>query len=108
MKNNDRVKSNILFNEIINKGLKISNEYFTLFYINKDEEKSLFGISVPKKVGNAVIRNKLKRQTREIIRKNKLLFKKYKNYIIIVKKKCLEVSFQEKENKLITLIGDIK
>lgn len=106
MKKADRVKSNILFNEIIGKGKKVSNKYFTIFLLDKKEVKPLFGVSAPKKVGNAVTRNKLKRQTRELIRKTKLLFKNNRNYIIIIKEVCLHAKYNEKLQALETLIGD--
>ena len=107
MKKRERVKSKILFNEIINNGKKESNKFFTIFFIDKKDEQPLFGISAPKKTGNAVTRNKLKRQTRELIKETKLLFKNNRNYIIIIKKSCLDYSFQEKLDELKRLIGEI-
>jgi len=106
MKKKERVKSKILFNEIINNGHKISNDYFTFFYLDKDQENPLFGISAPKKVGIAVVRNKLKRITRELILKTKKMFKNNRNYIIIVKKTCLETKFSVLEEKFMELIGE--
>ncbi|MBQ6840875.1 MAG: ribonuclease P protein component [Bacilli bacterium] len=107
MKKHERVKSNIIFNEIINKGKKVGNQYFTIFFIGKNEERPQFGIAVPKRLGNAVVRNRLKRQTRELLDKTKLLFKNQRNYIIIVKEKCLRESFVDKLEALQQLIGDI-
>ena len=52
-----------------------------------------FGIAVGKKVGNAVIRNKLKRQYRMLITNNKKLFSNNQDYIIIVKRSSLDTSF---------------
>ena len=106
MKKQERVKSNIEFNNIINKGKKINNSFFTVFYMKSKDANPRFGVSVPKRVGNAVIRNKLKRQTREIINQNKFLFPKYRNYIIIVKDKCLEEKFNINAKALIKLIGE--
>ena len=88
MKKTERVKSNILFNEIIQDGTKVSNEFFTIFFKNKEDKNNLYGIAAPKRVGNAVIRNKLKRQTRELIDAEKKLFKNNRNYIIIIKEVC--------------------
>ena len=64
------------------------------------------GIAVGKKVGIAVIRNKLKRQLREIITKNKNLFKNKKDYIIIVKRSSLDLTFQQMNDNLVELIGE--
>ena len=105
MKKKDIVRSNILFNEIINSGKHISNKYYILCSINKDEISNKYGIAVGKKVGNAVTRNKIKRQIRNIIDKNCNLFPNFHNYIIICKKEVLNLSFQEMEKELIKLIN---
>ena len=104
MKKKDIVKSNILFNEIINTGRHKSNKYFILCTKNKDDENVKFGIAVGKKVGNAVTRNKVKRQIRNIIDKNVKLFPNFHNYIIICKKDVLDLTYQEMEKELIKLI----
>ena len=57
-----------------------------------------FGISVSKKLGNAVKRNKIKRQIREIISKNN--YENNFNCIIIVRKSYLEQTFLENSNDL--------
>ena len=104
MKKRDIVKSNILFNDIINKGKRNSNKYFVLCSVKKEEEKNNYGIAVGKKVGNAVTRNKIKRQIRNIVDNNKNLFPNFHNYIIICKKEVLNLSFQEMNDELVKLI----
>ena len=106
MKKNERVKSNVEFNSIIQKGKKTSNKYFTIFFIESDQTIVRFGISAPKKLGNAVIRNKLKRQTRHLVDETKNLFKNRRNYIIITKEACLHSSFETKLKALKELIGE--
>ena len=110
MKKRDIVKSNILFNDIINKGKRMSNKYLIICYLKKDFIKNNYGIAVGKKVGNAVTRNKIKRQIRNIVTKNTQLFPNYHNYIIICKKEVLDLSFQKMEEVLVSLInkGDKK
>lgn len=105
MKKKDVVKSNILFNEIINKGRHVSNKYFILCIQKKEEENVQFGIAVGKKVGNAVIRNKIKRQIRNIVDRNYDIFPKFHNYIIICKKEILILPFKEMELELVKLIN---
>lgn len=105
MKKRDIVKSNILFNDIIDKGNRISNNYYIICFLSKDEELNKFGIAVGKKIGNAVIRNKIKRQVRNIIDQNYNMFPKNHNYIIICKKEILDLTFQEMNNELVKLIN---
>ena len=104
MKRYEVVKDKKTFNNIINQGKKISNKYFIVFSEKKDTFKPNFGIAVGKKVGNAVIRNHLKRQMRSIIDANKILFKNYHNYIIMIKKESLNITYKEMNNNFISLL----
>lgn len=104
MKKYEVVKSHEQFNEVINKGNKIVNKYFIIFSLQKNELTPKFGIAVGKKVGNAVVRNRFKRQIRNIIDNNKFLFKNNCNYIIMIKKECLNISYNLLEENLIELM----
>ncbi len=104
MKKSERIKSKIEFDNLIKNSKYNKNKYYVIYISSKKEEKSRYGIAVGTKVGNAVIRNKLKRRIREIIKETKTLFKNDKDYIIIVRKPCLEISYQAMKENLIDLI----
>lgn len=99
MKKYETVKKNFDFNEIINNGISIKSKYFNIYYINNDLAFSKFGIAVSKKFGNAVRRNKAKRQVRSLIDNYKKLFPKSNNYIIMIKKGVINLSFSEMEKE---------
>ena len=107
MKKRDIVKSKILFNDIINKGKRKTNRFFIICYMPKEEIKNNYGFAVGKKVGNAVIRNKLKRQLRNIVSNNYKLFPNYNNYIIICKKDVLNLTYINMEMELVKLLKEI-
>lgn len=74
-----------------------------IIYIEKQESGiSHFGLSVGKKVGNAVTRNRIKRQLKNII--DQTPYKNNFNCIIIVKKGITEKSFLEMKNDLIEVM----
>ncbi len=104
MKKYEIVKSPDDFNQIINKGQKVGNKYIIFFYMPTASEKPKFGIAVGKKVGNAVCRNKLKRQMRVLIDQHKLLFKKFNNYIIMIKRECVNIPYNLLEQKFDELL----
>ena len=56
---------------------KLSSKFFIAYYKNQKNnlKTSRIGISVSKKVGNAVVRNKIKRQIRENFRQSDIRFK---------------------------------
>lgn len=102
MNKEDIVKENKRFQQIINNQQFICNDAFTIYYIDSNVTK--FGISVSKKMGNAVTRNKIKRQIRNIVHKYKKLFPKDKEYIIMIRRGYALKKFNEKEMKLLSLI----
>lgn len=64
MKKKNRVRKSEEFQTLIHKGKKYANGQFVLYTTPKKEEEARIGITLSKKIGNAVIRNKIKRQVR--------------------------------------------
>ena len=104
MKKKDIVKENKYFQDIIKTGNLRKDRNLVIYYKDNNINKNRFGISVGKKVGNAVTRNLYKRRLRNIIDDNKKLCSNSKDYIIIVKKNCLEENYQSIENSFKKLI----
>jgi len=106
MKKKDIIKSQKEFNLLIKTGRFIKNDDYVIYYKDNNLLKQRYGVAVSTKLGNAVIRNKLKRQTKEIIDKLNYLFKNNKDYIIMIRKGCLESSYQERLLKLEKLLKE--
>lgn len=98
MKKKFIVKEHVDFTNIIQKGRYYKSKYFVVYIRKNDLAHYRFGISVGKKVGNAVIRNKVKRQMRMIIDNYKKNYQKNMDYIIIIKSNYVNGSFLEIKN----------
>lgn len=107
MKKNEVVKNNYEFDNIIHHGKYVKNNEFIIYYIDNNKEYSRFGISVGKKIGNAVTRNYYKRVIRNICDKSKNLYSNGKDYIIIVRKGLTILNFQDINSSFIDLIKKI-
>lgn len=106
MKKINILKENRDYNRIIN---QVKPFYFKdyVIYIEKNTDEIYhFGFSVGKKIGNAVIRNKIKRQLKNIINKNN--YQNGFNCIIIVRKGILNKSFQEISYNLNEALNQLK
>lgn len=104
MKRTETIKDKRLFNSIIKDGKFKKNKEYVIYIMKREDEKINYGIAISNKVGHAVVRNKLKRQTRSIIDNNRNLFKNGHNYIIMIRKAASELSFQNMNNSLKSLI----
>ena len=63
-------------------------------YRFSSNKTSKVGLTVTKKIGSAVVRNRIKRVLRAVIQKNKKLFTKPINLEIIAKKEILKCKFE--------------
>lgn len=103
MKKINIIKKSTDFEKIIKNNKSLRSKYFYI-YIEKSEEKKIyrFGLSVGKKIGNAVERNKVKRQIKEIISQNN--YQNNFDCIIIVRKEIVNKTFSEIKKDLNEII----
>lgn len=106
MKNKKIIKKNFEFQEIIGKQKFYRNSSFVIYYTKNDKGYFRYGISVGKKIGNAVTRNKIKRQIRMMIQDQIIKLPKFSyDIIIIARNRMLEKSFDQNQKELIKLIN---
>ncbi len=94
MKKAFRVCKNYEFSSIIQNRQFVKSSSFVLYFRKRKEEYSRIGISVGKKLGNAVCRNKVKRQVRSIV-DTVFTFEEPYDLIIIVRPNYKDKSFSE-------------
>ena len=104
MKKKNIIKDSNYFNKIIKNGSYIKNKCFVIYIMKKNEELPKFGFAVGKKIGNAVTRNHIKRQLRNIVSNNISLFSSYNDYIILAKKSCREEKYDKMNTEMINLL----
>lgn len=102
MKKINIVKKNLDFERIIKNSKPYKFKDYIIYLETKTNNVYKFGISVGKKVGKAYLRNRIKRQIKTIIDKNK--YENGFNCIIIVGKKIIERSYDEMAENLQTAL----
>ena len=106
MKKIDIIKSSDEYTEIINKGKSKKSKYYSIYY-RSNNNSNRYGITIPKKLGIAVLRNKTKRRVKNIIDNNKNTIQNSYDYVIIVKKGILELTYLDMEKELLKLMKSI-
>ncbi len=69
MQRRNRLSRSRDFDAVYRHGRSVSTRFLTLWWYSREETvgAARLGFAVPKAVGNAVVRNKIKRQLREIV-----------------------------------------
>ncbi len=104
MKKKNIIRSKFEYTKIIKNCKYKKNNYFIIYY-SKTDKNNRYGISVPKKIGKAYLRNKIKRRLKNIIDHNEFNIQKPYDYVIIIRKRLIELNYQEMEKSFISLIN---
>ena len=105
MKKINIIKKQEEIDNVIKHGSMFKNKFYFVYRLyNKDNKYYRFCICVSKKLGNAVIRNKNKRQIKDIIDKSNLVFSRENDYVIILRKEISLASFEEKRKCLLEIL----
>lgn len=88
---------------------KRGSSYFVLYKNSNPENVNFrFAMSIGKKYGNAVARNKIKRQIRSIIREFKDSIDPKTNFVIVIKPLANQLQFEDIRNNIFELLQKIE
>lgn len=94
MKREDALKKKKEFRYTYRVGKSTSNRLFTVVVAPRHKPETLVGISVSKKQGNSVERNRIKRRLREAVTPLVPELKKGNNIIVVARRACLDEPYQ--------------
>lgn len=94
----DRLLQRRDFLRVYQEGRRISDRSFLLFYLQGRSERHRIGLTVPRKLGIAVRRNRVKRRLREVFRLHRqLLGNAPLDIVVNVSERGLDASHEELE-----------
>ena len=92
MKFSSSLKKNHIFRKLYSsKG--VANSYFVLYARPNRSESNRVGITVSKKLGHAVVRNRTRRRIREIYRLNEERFAPGWDIVVVARTRAVEAPF---------------
>lgn len=103
MRKSYRVKRKQDFNDIFTSGNHVANRKFVIYRLAKKQEHFRVGLSVSKKLGNAVVRNQIKRRIRHVLTelRSDLVAD---DFVVIARKGVEELSYREIKENLIHVL----
>ena len=97
----DRIKKRYEFRQVQLSGRRIHTPHFLIVVQPNALSTTRLGITVTKKVGSAVQRNRIKRVVRDVFRRNRALFPPSHDVVFIAKRGSHTIDFD-------TLLGEVE
>ena len=97
----DRIRSSGEYRALYARGRRVRLRSATLFLSPAATDRRRLGITVTRKIGVAVVRNRLKRRIREIFRRNRHLMKPGFDLVVNVRPEAVGLPYRELERELL-------
>jgi len=98
------LKKNKDYRKIYSRGKSVANRFLVLYFLANDTGLCRFGFTVSKKVGNAVVRNRIRRLFKEACRLNIMEFPRGFDYILLARNSAASCKYQQIEDSLLRLL----
>jgi len=95
------------FKQVLSANHVTKNRYYVVYHLPNQSSSARIGISVSKKLGNAVIRNRIRRQVRAMFDATDIFAEAF-DIIVIVRLEYKQATFQEANGKLLEIIDAIR
>lgn len=105
MKFSESLKKNSDFQKVYKRGKSYANRYLVLYVLKNGTECNRIGISVSKKVGNSIVRHRLKRLIKEAYRLQENIFYSGLDIVVIARMSAKDISYKKTESALLHLAG---
>ena len=104
MKKSFRVKREKDFKAIFKDGTSFANRKFDVYQLENQQNHFRVGLSVSKKLGNAVTRNQIKRRIRHILQSVKGSLVENVDFVVIARKGVETLEYAEMEKNLLHVL----
>jgi len=92
-----KLKKTYQFKQVYNYGRSYANKFLVLYVYQNKKKLRRVGYSVSKKIGKAVVRNRIKRLLREVYRHNNEQLKTGLDLVFIARNPIVDASYQQLE-----------
>ena len=101
----NRLRSNMEFKKVYKYGKNYWNRNLILYVMKNDLGYTRVGYSITKKIGNSVVRNRIRRQMKEIYRLNFDWIENNYDLIFIPKKNVVDISYEKLDSAMIHIMN---
>lgn len=109
MRKQHRLKSNDDFQKVFKNGKSFANRQLVLYYLPKQDQTYFrVGLSVSKKIGNAVVRNRVKRYLRQAFHELETDIEQAYDFVIIARNPTKDMDYHQIKRSLTHVLSKSK
>ena len=99
----ERLRKNAQFSEVYSEHRSFADKYFVMYVRKNGELFNRVGVSVSKKIGNSVVRHRVKRLVKEAFRNSEKMFNSGLDIVFVARKNAAEMTYEETVKSLMGL-----
>ena len=99
----ERLKKNSQFSEVYRTHSSFADKFFVMYVRKNGESINRVGVSVSKKIGNSVVRHRVKRLVKEAFRNSEEMFNSGLDIVFVARKNAAEMTYDETMKSLMGL-----
>ena len=102
------LKLNHIFHRLYRNGLQAGNRFLVLYARKNHSEENRVGITVSKKLGCAVTRNRVRRRLREVYRLHEDKFLPGYDIVVVARSRAVDAEFQQLQSAYLKLADKLE
>lgn len=99
----ERLRKNAQFSEVYRTHNSFADKYLIMYVRNNGESFNRVGVSISKKVGNSVVRHRIKRLVKEAFRNSEHMFNSGLDIVFVARSNAASMSYDETVKSLMGL-----
>lgn len=104
MDKKNKLRNSREFRIVYDKGKSKANKYLVIFYLKNGYDYNRLGFSATKKLGNSVVRNRVKRLMKESFRLNSSKIKKGYDIIFLSRVRAKDAAYKDIESAILHIM----
>jgi ribonuclease P protein component len=102
------IKDSRTYQKVFTQGSFQADRLLVLYRRPNRTGESRFGFAVSRKLGGAVVRNRVRRRLKEICRRHQAVFPAGYDYVVIARPPAVEAEYRALEGSLLKLAGSLR
>ncbi len=104
----ETLKNNREFKNVYKRGKSTVTSFFVVYYLRNNKKKNRIGFTTSKKLGCAVIRNRIRRRVKELFYSYCLDTKYTYDIVIVCRKRAMYADFERMKKEMHNILRRLK